>query len=82
MPDSANPMHDIDSDASAGADEDEGDDTYQFCDLIDIVEATEFSDAYHAADNCSPYGNELDNFTRPQPLNSPNKRPRRHVHFA
>lgn len=53
----------------------------QYCDLIDLVEATELADTYHTMDNDTS-AFRLDNLIQTQPRSSPLKRSRHHVDYS
>lgn len=81
-----NTTQSADANTSDLSDEDENyvadDDADQYCDFIDLVEATELSDAYHVMDHDDPFHASAA-FTSddlPHPLSSPRKRLRTHGH--
>lgn len=57
----------------------------QYCDVVDLVEAAELSDAYHTIDYESPFEDASVAFATsqlPRPLSSPQKRQRTHGHHS
>ena len=80
--DSAHSIDDNQSDVSAEDEDYCADDVDQYCDLIDMVEAAEFSAAYYTEDYYSSFGDvsaALDDLMQPQSLSSPRKRLREHI---
>lgn len=75
-------MDDNDSDASGVELDDITGNLDQYCDLLDMVEATELSDAYHSTDGDVSAAFGLDSLIHTLPRSSPSKRSRHHVHYS